>query len=321
MTRVLVHAPGPAGHGVVRHAAAIADLAARHGVRRVESGADLTHAQFTDSLYGPDVASAADAFLAWAATVPTPLLVTLHDVPGADPDPARDRRRTAGYARVVTACDAVIVSAEHEAAKVARFADRSAEVIDLPVLRWPEGGVPPVWADRPTLGVLGFVYPGKGHADAIDAAARRCDPPRVVAAGGVSPGHDTLLDELRGRAADQGVELVVTGPLSDLDLAAAARAVTVPLVANGRVSASGSLAAWLGCGRRPLVAQGEYALEVARRSPRALRLYADDGGLDAALDLALADPAQTRLDDEGQAWPDAGLAHAEVYRRTVGAAC
>ena len=52
--------------------------------------------------------------------MPRPLVVTLHDVPGADPDPARDARRAAGYARVVAACDAVVVSAEHEAAKVAR---------------------------------------------------------------------------------------------------------------------------------------------------------------------------------------------------------
>lgn len=318
--RVLVHAPGPAGHGVVRHAAAIAELTARHGVRRVDSGAELTHAQFTDNLYGPDVAAAADAFVAWSVRAPRPLLVTLHDVPGADPDPARDRRRTAGYARVAAACDAVVVSARHEAAKVARFAGRAAEVIDLPVLRWPAGGAAPPWADRPTLAVLGFVYPGKGHADVIDAAARRPDPPRVVAAGGVSPGHDPLLDGLRGRAARRGVEFVVTGPLSDIELAAAARAVTVPWVANARVSASGTLSTWLGCGRRPLVARGEYALEVARRSPRALRLYQGDEDLDAALGAALADPSVTRLDGR-PAWPDAGLAHAALYRASLGASC
>lgn len=319
--RVLVHAPGPAGHGVVRHAAAVADLASRHGVLRVEHAAQLSHAQFTDILYGPDIGAAADAFVAWSARAPRPLLVTLHDVPGADPDPDRDRRRTAGYARVVAACDAVVVAAPHEAAKVARFGG-AAVVIDLPVLPWPDGGAAPAWSDRPTLCVLGFVYPGKGHAAAIGAAARRPEPPRVVAAGGVSPGHESLLDELREQAVARGVEVVHTGALSDADLAAAARAATVPLVANAHVSASATLSAWWGCGRRPLVARGEYAEDVARRAPRAVLLFDPDtgAGLDAAVDAALADPALTRLDG-GRVWPDTGLAHATLYRSLIGTAC
>ncbi len=317
--RVLVHAPGPAGHGVVRHADVVADLAARHGTQRVEQHAHLTHAQFTDSLYGTDVASAADAFVAWAIGAPRPLVVTLHDVPGADPDPARDRRRIAGYARVAASCDAVIVSAHHEAAKVARFGVRT-EVIGLPVQRWPDAGASPSWADRPTVGVLGFVYPGKGHAEAIDAAARHRCMPRVVAMGAVSPGHDDVLRDLYGHAAARGVELVVTGSLSAADMAAAARAATVPLVGNARVSASGSLAAWLGCGRRPLVAHGEYAAEVARRDPGAVHLYGEDVQLDAALDAALADPSLTHLDGD-IVWPDAGFAHAAFYRQLLSVSC
>lgn len=318
--RVLVHAPGPGGHGVVRHARVVAELADRHGVRAPGRRADLTHAQFTDSLYGTDVASAADAFLAWAAGAPRPLVVTLHDVPGADPDPARDRRRSAGYSRVVAACDAVVVSAQHEALKVARFGTRDTTVIGLPVERWPVGAVTPPWADRPTVGVLGFVYPGKGHAEAVEAAAGRRCPPRVVAMGGVSPGHDDLLRHLHERAAERGVELLITGPLSDADMAAAARAVTVPLVANPLVGASGSLATWLGCGRRPLVARGEYAAEIARRHPGAVTLVEDAAGLAAGLDEALSDPARTWLEDE-PAWPDAGLAHAALYRRLLGRPC
>ena len=316
--RVLVHAPGPAEHGVVRHARVVADLAARHGAHAVDRGADLTHAQFTDSLYPTDVAAAADAFRAWSRDAPRPLVTTLHDIPGSDPDPARDRRRVAGYARVAAACDAVVVSARHEAAKVARFGV-GAEVIGLPVERWPDGGATPNWADRSTVGVLGFVYPGKGHVEAIDAAARLPHPPRVVAIGAVSPGHDGLLDDLHAQANRRGVELVVTGSLSAADLAAAARAVTVPLVGNARVSASGSLAAWFGCGRRPLVARGEYAAEVALSHPGALHPY-DDGELDALLAAALADPATTRPDGD-HVWPDAGRAHAALYRRLLGEPC
>ena len=317
--RVLVHAPGPAEHGVVRHARVVAGLAARHGAHVVEHGADLTHAQFTDSLYPTDVASAADAFLAWSRDVPRPLVTTLHDVPGSDPDPARDRRRVAGYARVAAACDAIVVSARHEAAKVARFGVR-AEVIGLPVERWPGGGAAPTWSDRPTIGVLGFVYPGKGHAEAINAAARLPRPPRVVVIGAISPGHDGLLQDLRALAVRRGVELVVTGSLSAADLAAAARTTTVPLVGNARVSASGSLNAWLGCGRRPLVARGDYAAEVARSHPGALHSYDDDSGLDVLLSAALADPGLTRLEGD-PVWPDAGRAHAALYRRLLGQPC
>ena len=318
---VLVHVPGPCGHGVVRHADAVARLVAAHGVRRVERDAQLSHAQFTDALWGLDVATASAAFRRWAATAPRPLVVTLHDLPGADPDPIRDAARRAGYAQVAAAADLVVVSAEHEAAKVALLAGRRAEVIELPIELLPGGGRPPAWSDRPTLGVLGFVYPGKGHTEAIDAAARRGlrhgRPPRVVAAGAVSPGHAELHRQLRARAAKQGVELVLTGPLDDADLAAAADAVTVPLAPNRRVSASGSVMTWLGRGRRPLAASGEYTAELDRRHPGAVHLYRDDDALDAAVERALADPGHTRA-AVAPPWPDVGAAHAALYRRLAG---
>jgi hypothetical protein len=310
--RVLVHAPGPAGHGVVRHAAAVARAARAHGVRSVCARPDLTHAQFTDALYGPDIGRAAAAFEAWAATAPRPLLVTLHDVPGADADRARDTARGHGYARVVAACDGVVVSASHEAAKVERLTGRRAAVIGLPVITPQARGPRPAWAaGRPTLGVLGFVYPGKGHDMVIDAAGRHPLRPLVVAAGTVSPGHDDLLRDLHRRAAARGVELLVTGPLDDADMAAAADAVTVPVAPAPAVSASGSLATWLGCGRRPLAARGEYAVELDARHPGAVTLYTE---LDTAAAHALAHPDSTRIPGPIR-WPDAGAAHAALYAR------
>jgi glycosyltransferase involved in cell wall biosynthesis len=316
--RVLVHAPGPAGHGVVRHAAAVARAAGAHGVETVSTGPDLTHAQFTDALYGPDIAASATAFAAWAATAPRPLVVTLHDVPGADADPARDAARGRGYARVVAACDGAVVSAEHEAAKIERLTGRRPAVVPLPVTPAACPGPRPAWADRPTLGVLGWIYPGKGHDIVVDAAARRPDRPRVVAAGSASPGHAGLVDALARRAAARGVELVVTGPLDEADMAAAAAAVTVPIAPGAGVSASGSLATWLGCDRRPLAARGEYATELAARHPGVLDLYAGGAGLDTAVAAALADPERTRLRSPVR-WPDAGAAHAALYARLAGA--
>ncbi len=322
----MTHAPGPPGHGVVRHARLVAEQAATHGVHPhrgrgstipavretgVPGPPQLTHAQFTDAVWGPDIASAASAFETWAARAPRPLVVTLHDVPGADPDPARDARRGAGYARVVAVCDAVVVSAEHEAAKITRLTGRAAVVIDLPVPAPVPGGAVPTWADRPTLGVLGFVYPGKGHDVAIDVAA--AFGLRMVTAGAAAPGHDGLVRGLRDRAAAGGVELVVTGSLSDADMTAAARAVTVPLVPSATVSASGTLMTWRGCGRRPLAAGGEYAVELARRHPGTVRTYDGDPHVEVA--RALADPDRTRL--RRSAAPDAGAAHAALYRWLV----
>jgi hypothetical protein len=289
--RVLVHAPGDPGHGVVRHARAVA------AVVGTEPGEpELVHAHFTDALYGPDVATAAAAFAEWASGIASPLVTTLHDVPGADPDPARDARRSAGYRRVVAASDAVVVASRHEAARVRRISGRAAAVIPLPLPRVVEGAPVPTWADRPTLVVLGFVYPGKGYAVDVAAALGL----RVVAAGGLSPGH----------AAPAGV--LVTGSLSDAELTAAARAATVPYAANPQVSASGSLLAWLAHRRRPVTAAGPYADEVA----------ADSGALTPTRDLAgavaraLAEPASTRL-DAPPAWPDVGAAHRALYREVL----
>jgi glycosyltransferase involved in cell wall biosynthesis len=299
--RVRVHAPGDPGHGVVRHAELVAELA---GVERASESADLVHAHFTDALYGPDVTSAADAFTAWAAGV-GPLVVTLHDVPGDDPNPARARRRRTAYARVAAAADAVVVSSEHEAERMRQVADVPVQVIPLPLPPAHRPGPRPSWADRPTLVVLGFVYPGKGHEEAVELAAR-CGVPRVVAAGGISPGHEDLVAALSGR-----VEVVVTGPLSDADLAAAVRAATVPFVGNPGVSASGSLLTWLAHGRRPVVMDGGYAAEVGRLT--GAFTPASDAELPRAVEGALCRPALTRLPAPLD-WPDVGAAHRELYR-------
>ncbi|EWC62328.1 hypothetical protein UO65_2315 [Actinokineospora spheciospongiae] len=305
--RVLFHAPGPASHGVVRHSALVADLAAAHGVRAVASNPDVVHAQFTDGLYGPDTRAAATAFETWAATAPRPLVVTLHDVPGADPDPRRGAARAESYRRVVTACDAAVVSSRHEANKVARLGGDPVRVIDLPLPHLPTPGDRPPWAAVPTLGVLGFVYPGKGHAEAITAAARQPTRPAVVAMGAVSTGHDDLAASLHTLAADLGVRFTITGTLSDTEMASAVAAVTVPLALNRGVSASGSLLTWLAGRRKPLTAHGDYADEVAAHSP--VWLYDD---LDDAITAALADPTRTTLPNPPP-WPDTGAAHRALY--------
>ncbi|ANY08884.1 hypothetical protein [Pseudonocardia sp. HH130630-07] len=306
-------APGPAGHGVLRHADAVASAVAGHGVRTVPGGpADLTHAQFTDSLWGPDIASAAAAFVAAAGAVPRPLVVTLHDLPGADPDPARDARRAAGYRRVIAAADAVLVSAGHERVKARALGAAAPHLVPLPLPPVAVAGTAPDWAAHPTLGVLGFVYPGKGHDDVIAAAAAHPVRPAVVAAGAVADGHAGLAAALARSARGAGVRWIVTGALDPAGLAAAAAAVTVPVAPGRTVSASGSLLAWLGHGRVPLAAAGAYACEVAAAVPDALRCYDGHAGRDTLVAAALADPSLTR--GPVPAWPQAGPAHAALYR-------
>ena len=320
--------PGPQHHGAVRHGRAVAALVAAGGVsvtlaRTTEAAGgrhDLTHVQFTDALFGPDVASAADAFVTWSLTAPRPVVVTLHDVPDGDDETDRSARRRCAYGRVVGASDAVVVSTEHEASSARRLGCPTPVVVPLPVEVLGPPGPAPAWAGRRTVGVLGFVYPGKGHAEAIDAVARHAGAVAVVAVGAVSPGHGPLLRALREQADGLGVELLVTGPLSDADLHAAALAVTVPLAAYSTTGASASLATWLACGRRPLAVPTPQVRELALRWPDAIAVIGgrpgDAGAVDEAVAVALRDPQRTWLDGPPPS-PDVGAAHLAVYRQVL----
>lgn len=307
--RVCAVVPGPERHGVVVHGLAVGRAVGADVVRDLRPvRADVVHVQFTDALFGLEIGSSAAAFVRWRETADAPVVVTLHDVPGDDADPARDARRTAGYARVLRAADAVVVSGEHEAARIRHLVEP--HVVPLPVQPLAAPGPRPPWADATTLGVLGFVYPGKGHDVALEVAAEL--GVQVVAAGGPSPGHEPLVDDLRRQADRRGVVLHVTGAVSEADLHAAARAVTVPLAAYRTLGASGSLATWHAASRRPVVNPGAYTREVDARWPGCVRLAED---LVAAAAEALADPASTWLEEPPQR--DVAQEHLAVFRSVL----
>ena len=307
--RVLAVVPGPERHGVVVHGVAVARAVGADVVRDLAPvSADAVHVQFTDALFGPDIASAATAFERWRSCVDGPVVVTLHDVPGADDDRDRDARRTAGYARVVQAADAVVVSAEHEAARLRHLT--TPWVVPLLVPRLAASGPVPDWAGPPSVGVLGFVYPGKGHDVALEVAAEH--GVRCVVAGGPSPGHEPLVAALRHRAEALGVDLHVTGGLTEADLHAAARAVTAPLAAYRTLGASGSLATWHAACRRPVVTASDYARELDRRWPGCVRITDD---VLSAVGLALADPGSTWLQEPPQL--DVAREHLAVFRSVL----
>jgi glycosyltransferase involved in cell wall biosynthesis len=321
--RVVVVAPGVAEHGVVRHAA---DVVARLRVRGVEvldpagdagpgASADVCHVHFTDALFGGTVSAAADAFVAQSTAWPRPLVVTLHDVPGDDADPERDRRRVAAFQRVVAVADAVVVSSEVEADRAQAWGGARPRVVPLPVPELVPAATPEwdsrvgaqQWDDRPTVGVLGFVYPGKGHAEVLDAAAGL--GVRVLALGGASPGHDQLVVELSGQADRLGMPFSITGGLADPALHAAARAVAVPVAASRAPGASASLHTWLGAGRRPVALATPYSREVADRWPGTVQVC---HSLREGVEAALADPASTWLAGPPPR-PDVAGALLEVY--------
>ncbi len=284
-------------------------IAARDLARAVEAATGLTlalaaetllgehpperaHLHFTDRLWGSSAAEAATLVERIAAR--TALTVTLHDVPQASDGPVNQPRRTDCYARVAEVARGIVVNSRHEAAHLAEagITPRALGVVPLPVT--PEPPRPAPEPGSPDVAVLGFFYPGKGHAEVVDAVAALGTRPRVTVLGGPSAGHEADLMVLTERAAEQGVAVDVTGFVPDEDLVARCRAVAVPVVAHRHFSASGSLATWIAAGRRPLVADGRYAREMAALRPSTVRLVPPDRLAEAVAD-ALADPGSTWL--------------------------
>lgn len=302
---LLVHR-GDAQHGVDRCAREVAEHPAvrRAGARlampcEVEAGARV-HVHFTDRLWGSSPEAAADAIVALARR--TALSVTLHDLPQASDGARSMARRVDAYRRVVDAVEAVVCTSAYERDLLAAFAaDVEPAIVPLACERALPAPHPP--ALRREIGVLGFFYPGKGHAQAVAASARLREPLPVTAIGRAAPGHEEELDRLVEDAARQGVACAATGFLSDAALVERMRATLVPVVAHRHVSASGSLAAWIGAGRRPIVVRNAYFAEMAALRPGTTWLV-DDEELPAAIVRAAEDPERTHLAEAVSVRPD-----------------
>lgn len=299
--------PGDPRHGVVRFAAELAQSVGAPGVAWPERrlGGTRVHAHFTDRLWGADPEAAAAAVERLAAEAS--LTVTLHDLPQASDGPTRLPRRVACYRRVVRAASAVACSSAHEAALLRDVvgADVASAVIPLPVTAAaPEATRPP--ADH-EVALLGYIYPGKGHAEAIAAVAGLASAGKaglgVTALGRASAGHEAELAQLVADAAARGVRLTVTGYLGEAALLERCRRAAVPLVAHRHVSASASLNSWVAAGRRPLVPDGRYARELAALRPGTIAIHPPDERA-AAIDRARHDPASTWWGPEASLGPD-----------------
>ena len=320
---------GPPGHGVVRYAelllaaAEVPDARVLRLARRVgaddlaalldglaEMEVDIparVHLHLTDHLLGASPEEALQVVQALARRGPVSL--TLHDLPQpSDGTPAARRRDC--YAGLAGAAVGVVVSSHHEAALLRAVTGSAAHrtpvrvvplAVPVPVpvpvpVSVPFPGSAPGPEVARQVAVLGWVYPGKGHAEVLAALDGLPADVGLRVLGGASPGHDDLLVDLVATARALGRALQVDGWVPDDALPALLRQVAVPVFAPRHVSASASLTAWVSAGRRPVTVRSAYTEEVDGRSPGTLMLVDDEpGALAHGIRCALAEPGLTRL--------------------------
>jgi glycosyltransferase involved in cell wall biosynthesis len=327
LTRPAHLIPGDPRHGVARYAGEIAEVtgcAVWRDLDRAQAAAPRRlHLHFSDRLWAADPAAAARRVEALARH--HSLTVTLHDLPQPSDGPDNHRRRADCYRQVIAAARGVVCNSNWEAGLVAALPSTGvaahSAVIPLPVdSAAANGRLPP----RREIGVIGFVYPGKGHEEAIDAAAALAaaggSPVAVVALGAVSAGHVTTAEQLDAHARRRGVAFSITGYLTEAAMLGRARQVLAPVAAHQHLSASGSIGSWLAAGRRPLVADSSYAREIDHLRPGTIRRYRPDQ-LAAAISGALADPASTWLAPDAELKPgrtEVGAAYLDWWTRGAG---
>lgn len=248
---------GPAGHGVTEYALGLARATGAEVIREEAFGdSPLTgpvHVTFTDHLFG----DTAERLL---ARIDGPLSVSLHDIPQPEEGAERYARRARVYRELVEKADVAVVNSNHEAS----FFDAETSVIRLPIPVIDS----PFNPEEGTVGVLGFLYPGKGHEDLIEAL-----PDSTLRfLGAVSQGHETWAENL---------DAEITGWLSDAQLAHEMGRIAHPVCPHRHFSASGSLMAWLGAGRTVLVRDSDYAREIDAWLPGRVTLVADGGWREA----------------------------------------
>ncbi len=309
---LLVH---PGTHGVAMYGREMADAvrAADPSIRAVDAldpdaadhGPPL-HVHFTDRLWGRSPEEAAQTFGDLAAR--RAVSVTLHDVPQASDGERNLPRRRAAYAAVAEAARGVAVNSEHELALLREERVWTGPTVSIPLPVELQPDVPRMPADG-SIGVLGYFYPGKGHDEAARAAAA-AGVTRLTVLGRASDGHAAELEEFVRRAGALGVEVVVTGWLDDEEIARRGRAVSVPVIAHRHVSASGSLASWIGWGRRPVAVRNRYMDEMAALRPGTVQTV-DGSELAVAVRAALERPEATwhGLTRLPMSWPDAADAY------------
>lgn len=303
--------PGPDDHGIVRHALGLLTHAPGVRVVRLPDGPRMgvdevltalppaagVHLHLNDELLG-DTPGVVEAL---AERCPTS--VTLHDVPSPAEGAVRYTRRRHACTRVLRSARLVVVASEHERQLLGAClppgtssAEREAQlrkvfVVPLPLVEPMASPVDDGRGPEPVVAVLGFVYPGKGHAEAIEAASG-AGLRGVLALGTVAQGHEDLVEVLARQCHGRDLSWELTGYLDDEALVERAQQVAVPLAHHAHLSASGSIGSWIAAGRRPLVSDGPWVRELLARCPGVVRIIADPT---ADVRACLLDPGSTWL--------------------------
>lgn len=259
---------GPDGHGVTEYALGLARATNATSVIREETFGSVPlpegpiHVTFTDHLFG----DTAETLLARLGD--RPFSVSLHDIPQPEEGEGRYARRAEIYRTLASAADVAVVNSEHEARFFSAGASAPAVIrLPIPVIHAPFA------PEDGTVGVLGFLYPGKGHEDLVAALPEAT----LRFLGAVSAGHEEWADRLV--ASGRNVEL--TGWLTDDELAGEIGRIAVPVCPHRHFSASGSLMTWLGAGRKVLVTDSDYAREIDAWLPGRVTLVEEGGWRDA----------------------------------------
>ena len=272
------------------------------------------HVCFTDHLFSPTPHEAVERVTRLAQG--RRLSVSFHDIPQIQEGRERFEERAAAYTRLGDRADVLAVNSRHEAAFFTeRCADAQPVVIPLPL---PE--VVGVASDAevgsradaggPVVAVMGFVYPGKGHRELIEALAGTGATVRAL--GGLSEGHDWLRDQLETAAREAGIEFELTGYLAENELEQEMLAADVPVCAHRHFSASGSLMKWISLGRRVLVADSPYARELAETWGEHIVPVKDDRWAEAIAALP-ADFSRRVPPAHSWAWADVAAAYARAW--------
>ena len=315
---------GPDEHGIPRVARQIAGAAAHLGfagtivhecdpsrlndlVDRLPPATRLLHLHVNDWLFA-DAQSDADAAVTELIhrldDRRIRLAVTLHDVPQLSDGHALYQRRSNTYRLIVTSAIGVLVSSEHERVLLREALTDAPEpadqvaigVIPLPIdPMTPPDRVAEAGEQAPTtVGIFGYLYPGKGHREVLEELMGMDPPLAVVAVGRASDRHTGLVDELTTVARRNGIDFRCTGYVPDSDLPRTLRRVGIPLAPHTHISASGSINSWIAAGRRPLVPAGRYVAELEQRIPGAVWIY-QPGDLRRNIERAALHPELTWL--------------------------
>lgn len=293
------------------------------GWRPGEPG-DPVHVTFTDHLFGADPQAAVELVDKLAES--RPLSVSVHDVPQPQEGTARYQRRAAAYVHLAERADVLWVNSEHEARFFLDECRRQgSRAVDPRIVPLP---LPATLTDATdTAGkrggsgvasdvtVMGFIYPGKGHAELIDALAGT--GVRVRALGALAAGHAELGEQLTQAAERGGLDLEISGYLPEADLERAMRAADVPVCPHRHFSASGSLMKWVALGRRVLVADSDYARELAELWPEFIVTVCDDQWAQAIAELpqGFSEPLEPPTN---WTWQDVARAYQHTWLRRIG---